>query len=179
MRPAPVFWLTGLSGSGKSTLAYGTSRVLSDQGLHTIVIDGDVLRSGLNRDLSFSAEDRAESVRRAAEVAALCANASIVVFVALVSPFEVGRARAREIIGPVFHEIYVNADYQTCQKRDSKGFYKLADAGKIADFTGLTSPYEIPRAADLVLNTMRCDASECIEQLSGYARRHCAEIKPE
>jgi adenylylsulfate kinase len=169
--------LTGLSGAGKSTLAYGASSAVAQSGLRTIVIDGDVLRAGLNSDLGFSAEDRAESVRRAAEVAALCAKASIVVFVSLVSPFEAGRAHAREIIGAKFHEIFVNADYITCQKRDVKGFYKLAEAGRISNFTGLTSPYEIPRMADLAVNTMNNDAGQCIGQLVDYAMKHCEDLR--
>ncbi|MDR5780162.1 adenylyl-sulfate kinase [Caballeronia sp. LZ065] len=175
--PGCVFWLTGLSGAGKSTLAYGASRTLAERGFRTIVLDGDVLRSGLNCDLGFSAEARDESVRRAAEVAALCASASIVVFVSLVSPFEAGRARARAIIGERFHEIYVEANYETCQQRDVKGFYKLAEAGQIKDFTGLTSPYEIPHGPDLVVNTMACDARHCVDQLSAYALRHSDEYQ--
>lgn len=171
-RSGPVFWLTGLSGAGKSTLAYRTSRQLAEQGLRTIVLDGDVLRKGLNCDLNFSADDRAESVRRAAEVAALCAKASIIVFVSLVSPFEAGRARARQIIGSRFHEIYVEADYPTCHARDVKGFYKLADTGQIQDFTGLTSPYEVPRAPELVVNTMTSDVLECVGRLTDYALTH-------
>ncbi|SAK76427.1 adenylylsulfate kinase [Caballeronia temeraria] len=171
-RSGPVFWLTGLSGAGKSTLAYRTSRQLAEQGFHTIVLDGDVLRGGLNSDLNFSADGRAESVRRAAEVAALCAKASIVVFVSLVSPFEAGRARARQIIGPTFHEIYVEADYPTCNARDVKGFYKLAEAGQIQNFTGLTSPYEIPRTPELVVNTMTSDVLECVGKLTDYALTH-------
>lgn len=173
MQTAPVLWLTGLSGAGKSTLAQGASARLAEQGLQTIVIDGDVLRAGLNADLGFTEEDRAESVRRAAEVAALCARSGIVVFVSLVSPFATGRARAREIVGPRFHEIYVNADLKTCSNRDIKGFYALAAAGKIANFTGITSPYEVPAAADLTVDTMTRDIAACIDQVATYAWMHC------
>lgn len=167
---APVFWLTGLSGAGKSTLAEGARRQLLAAGTQCIVIDGDVLRAGLSKDLSFTAEDRSENVRRAAEVAVLCARAGIVTFVSLVSPFEIDRQRARQIVGEKFHEIFVDASFPVCQERDVKGLYKRAAAGKVLNFTGLDSPYERPTAAELVIDTAGNDVGTCLGVLVGYVR---------
>jgi adenylyl-sulfate kinase len=167
---APVFWLTGLSGAGKSTLAEGARRHLLAAGTPCIVIDGDVLRAGLSTDLSFTAEDRAENVRRAAEVAAICANSGIVTFVSLVSPFEVDRRRAREILGGKFHEIFVDASFPVCRERDVKGLYKRAAEGKVLNFTGIDSPYERPTAADLAIDTAGNDVETCLGVLMGYVR---------
>jgi adenylyl-sulfate kinase len=174
-KAAPVFWLTGLSGSGKSTLAEGVSDRLISSGITCVVIDGDVLRSGLSSDLGFSSEDRAESVRRAACVAAICANAGIVTFVSLVSPFETDRIKARHAIGPTFREIFVNADFSTCQGRDVKGLYRLAAAGKLPNFTGLDSPYERPSHPDLTIDTMTHDIASCIDMIVQFARAHGAD----
>jgi adenylyl-sulfate kinase len=173
---APVLWLTGLSGAGKSTLANAASRLLDLRGIRTIVIDGDALRSGLSSDLGFSAEDRAESVRRASEVAALCSKAGITTFVALVSPFEADRSRAREAIGNHFHEVFVNTNYETCRLRDPKGLYRLAEEGKIKTFTGLDSPYEAPLHAELVIDTVSHEQDACILQLASYAMNVCLSI---
>lgn len=173
---APVLWLTGLSGAGKSTLATAASRLLDLRGIRTIVIDGDALRGGLSSDLGFSAEDRAESVRRASEVAALCSKAGITTFVALVSPFEADRARARDAIGPHFHEVFISTDYQTCRERDTKGLYKLAEQGKIKNFTGLDSPYEAPRHSELTIDTVIHAQDACILQLASYAMNVCLSI---
>lgn len=167
---APVFWLTGLSGAGKSTLAGLVGERLSREGARSIVIDGDVLRDGLSSDLGFTAEDRAENVRRAAEVAVLCANAGVVTFVALVSPFEADRQNARRIIGSRFFEIFLTANFSVCSQRDVKGLYRQAAAGKIADFTGLSSPYEVPARPDLVIDTMTRGVEACACGLLDYAR---------
>ncbi|GJH20529.1 adenylyl-sulfate kinase [Caballeronia novacaledonica] len=174
INPAPVFWLTGLSGAGKSTLASTVSTLLTQEGFKSITIDGDVLRSGLNSDLGFTDADRAESVRRAAQVAALCSRAGVIVFVSLISPFIEGRARAREIIGnEYFREIYVNASLQTCRNRDIKGYYALADAGKIANFTGLTSAYEAPVSPDLMIDTTNEELAKCILRFHSFALTRC------
>jgi adenylyl-sulfate kinase len=173
---APVLWLTGLSGAGKSTLANAASRLLDLRGIRTIVIDGDALRSGLSSDLGFSAEDRAESVRRASEVASLCSKAGITTFVALVSPFEADRSRARNAIGSHFHEVFINTNYETCRSRDPKGLYRLAEEGKIKNFTGLDSPYEVPLHAELVIDTMAHEQDACILQLASYAMNVCLSI---
>ena len=169
---APVFWLTGLSGAGKSTLAESARQHLLTAGTPCIVIDGDVLRAGLSADLSFTAEDRAENVRRAAEVAVLCANAGIVTLVSLVSPFEVDRQRARQIVGEKFHEIFVDASFPACRERDVKGLYKRAAEGKILNFTGMDSPYERPLEAELVIDTVSNDVATCVGLLVGYVGRN-------
>jgi adenylyl-sulfate kinase len=173
---APVFWLTGLSGAGKTTLAEGARQHLLTLGTQCIVIDGDVLRAGLSADLGFTAEDRAENVRRAAEMAALSANAGIVTFVSLVSPFEVDRQRARQIVGEKFHEIFVDASFPVCSERDVKGLYKRAAEGKILNFTGRDSPYERPRWAELIIDTVGNDVGTCVGVLVGYVGRNGVSI---
>jgi adenylyl-sulfate kinase len=124
-----VFWLTGLSGAGKSTLAFGAEKILSALGHRVCVLDGDQLRTGLNRDLGFSDTDRMENMRRVAEVAALFADAGMVVIVALISPMSEGRDLARRVTGHRFHEIYLAADLRTCEARDPKGLYRRARTG--------------------------------------------------
>ena len=174
---APVFWLTGLSGAGKSTLAEGARQRLMAAGTRCMVIDGDVLRAGLSADLSFTAEDRAENVRRAAEVARLCAKAGIVTIVSLVSPFEVDRQRARQIVGGKFHEIFVDASFPACRERDVKGLYKRAAEGKILNFTGMDSPYERPREAELVIDTVGNDVGTCVGMLLDYVGRNGVTVR--
>jgi bifunctional enzyme CysN/CysC len=148
-----VIWLTGLSGSGKSTLAMRLLRGLTDRGRLAYAIDGDNIRQALNRDLGFSPEDRAENVRRTAEVAKLLADAGVIVIAALISPSAAQRAEARRIIGPGFREIHVAADLATCEGRDPKGLYRRARADGLADFTGVSAPYDVPAAPDLRLDT--------------------------
>jgi len=153
-----LLWLTGLSGSGKSTLALRLERQLLEKGRLAAVIDGDVLRTGLTRDLGFSAADRRENVRRAAEAAFLLADAGVVTIAALISPFRAdradiaARARARRI---PFAEIYVAAPLAACEQRDPKGLYRRARAGLLPLFTGIDSPYEAPRRPRLTLRTDR------------------------
>jgi bifunctional enzyme CysN/CysC len=146
-------WLTGLSGSGKSTIARELERTLHAQGRHAFVLDGDTLRTGLNRDLGFSREDRAENVRRTAEAARLLTDAGLVTIVALISPFRVERDSARTIVGPDrFVEVHVDTPLEVCESRDVKGLYARARAGEIPEFTGISSPYEAPAAPNLVLH---------------------------
>ncbi len=159
-----VLWLTGLSGSGKSTIANALERELTRQGVHCYQLDGDNLRFGLNRDLGFGTEDRRENIRRAAEVALLFSDATTVTLVSLISPFREDRARARELAreaGVPFVEIFVDAPLGVCEKRDPKGLYAKARRGEIAQFTGLSSPYEAPETPELVLatDTLSVDAS--------------------
>ena len=140
-----VLWFTGLSGSGKSTLANKLSQELHAMGVPHFVLDGDNLRLGINRDLGFTEEDRSENIRRTAEIASLMADAGLVVSVALISPYQMDRQMAREIIGADrFQEIYVATPLQECEKRDPKGLYKKARSGEIPNFTGVSSPYERP-----------------------------------
>jgi adenylyl-sulfate kinase len=149
-----VLWFTGLSGSGKSTLANALDAELHRNGTKTALLDGDNLRHGLCGDLGFGAEDRHENLRRVAEVAKLMADTGLVVITAFVSPFRSDRDRARTIIGPErFAEIYVDCPLEVCAARDVKGLYAKAQAGLIADFTGVNSPYEAPLAPELTVSS--------------------------
>ena len=148
-----VLWLTGLSGSGKTTLALALEQHLSLKGYQAYVLDGDNIRGGLNSDLGFSPEDRDENIRRIGEVAALFAEAGFIAITAFISPYAGDRRRARAIDPARFREVYVNADLETCERRDPKGLYRKARQGRIAEFTGISAPYEIPETPDLVIDT--------------------------
>lgn len=149
-------WLTGLSGSGKSTIAHEVeTRLLADRKL-AYVLDGDNLRRGINSDLGFSAEDRAENVRRVGEIARLMNDAGLIVLVPVISPFANGRLSVREahdVAGLPFAEVYVDTSLAACEARDTKGLYAKARAGEIPDFTGIGSPYEPPANPDLRIDT--------------------------
>ena len=163
-----VLWLTGLSGAGKSTLAMAVEQHLFRKGYSVYVLDGDNIRSGLNSNLGFSPEDRVENIRRVGEVAALFADAGILCITAFISPYRADRARARAAARDGFHEIYVRADLQTCEQRDPKGLYRRARAGEIAEFTGISAPYEAPEAPELVVDTVGQPIEACVEQILGY-----------
>lgn len=163
-----ILWLTGLSGAGKSTLAMALERALFDRGWQTFVLDGDNVRNGLNAGLGFSPDDRAENIRRVAETAKLFADAGVVVIASLISPLRADRARARVIGGDRFHEIHVAADLSVCEDRDPKGLYKKARAGEIAEFTGVSAPYEAPESPELLIDTGALDRSEALAQLLDY-----------
>ena len=144
-----VVWFTGLSGSGKSTLANALEVALHQQDLRTYVLDGDVIRQGLSKDLGFSKEDRVENIRRIAEVAKLMMDAGLIVLTAFISPFRQERAMARDLIGSdSFIEVYVDTPLDICEQRDLKGLYKKAREGKIPNMTGINSLYEAPEAPD-------------------------------
>jgi len=161
-----VVWMTGLSGSGKSTLARGLERQLHNNGFLTKLLDGDNLRTGLNKDLGFSAEDRTENIRRVAETAKLFAECGVIVICSFVSPTQDIRAMARSIIGEkTFMEVLVEASYDTCAERDVKGLYKKALKGEIKNFTGLDAPFEKPVSPSLVVNTEKNKAEDCIQLL--------------
>lgn len=160
--PGAVIWFTGLSGSGKSTLAGALEAKLHREGFHTYLLDGDNIRHRLNRDLGFSAGDRAENIRRVAEVAALFCDAGILVLTAFISPFRRDRALARQTVAAGrFLEVYVRAGLETCEQRDPKGLYRQARQGKIRDFTGIDSPYEEPGPEALLLDTERYGVVDC------------------
>lgn len=147
-----VVWFTGLSGAGKSTIADALEAALHAQGRHTYLLDGDPLRQGLNRDLGFSAADRAENTRRAAEVAKLMTDAGLIVMAAFISPFRREREVARELIGPErFFEVFVDTPLATCERRDPKGLYRKARQGLIRNMTGIDSPYEAPEHPQLAV----------------------------
>ena len=162
-----VFWFTGLSGAGKSTLAHSVEEKLHQLGCHTYVLDGDNVRHGLCADLSFSDEDRKENIRRIGQMAKLYVEAGIIVLTAFISPFRSDRQNVRKIAGADFHEIYCKSSLEVCEKRDVKGLYKMARAGKIPDFTGISSPYEEPQNAELEVNT-ESHLGECTDEVFNY-----------
>ncbi|MCF8469217.1 MAG: adenylyl-sulfate kinase [Parvibaculum sp.] len=163
-----ILWFTGLSGAGKSTLAVALEKKLFEKGYNVFVLDGDNVRHGLNANLSFSPEDRAENIRRVGEVSALFARAGVIVITSFISPYRSDRDRARAASERDFHEIYVKADVATCEARDPKGLYKKARAGEIKDFTGISAPYEEPETAELTVDTTTIPVEESIEKLVNY-----------
>jgi len=167
-----VIWLTGLSGSGKSTLAVELEKELFNRRYQVYVLDGDNVRHGLNANLGFSPEDRSENIRRVGEVAALFSRAGLIAVSAFISPYRSDRDRARAAVGDAaFHEIYVSADVSVCEKRDPKGLYKRARAGEIADFTGISAPYEAPKSPDLVVDTANLGIAESVALIVDYVER--------
>lgn len=170
---AATLWLTGLSGSGKSTLAFALEKALFGQGRLTYVLDGDNIRHGLNRDLGFSAEDRTENIRRIAEVARLFNDAGLLVICAFISPYRLDREAARQIIGPRhFIETYLSTGLAVCEERDPKGLYKQARAGRLADFTGISAPYEAPSAPALTVDTSRSSIPESVASILAKLTPH-------
>lgn len=165
---APVLWLTGLSGAGKSTIAQATCQALQLQGRAATVLDGDELRRGLTRDLGFSAADRAENVRRTAEVARLMADAGLIVIVALISPFREDRAKARTLFEDGrFFEIHVDTALSVAEARDPKGLYRRAREGLLPVFTGVSSPYEAPLAPAMRIDTAQVSVEAAVRRLIG------------
>lgn len=153
---AITLWLTGLSGSGKSSLAFALEKKLAVQGKQCFVLDGDNVRHGLNKDLGFSLSDRSENIRRIAEVAKLMNDAGLIVIVAIISPMIEDRMQALNIIGhDCFHEVYVSTPLNVCEQRDPKGLYRKARCGSLANFTGISSPYEPPEAPALVVDNSK------------------------
>lgn len=165
-----ILWFTGLSGSGKSTLANAVDHRLHDLGLHSYVLDGDNIRHGLNGDLGFSPEDRAENIRRIGEVAKLFADSGTLVLTAFISPYRADRDRIRETAGREgdFVEIFVHAPLEVCEERDPKGLYVKARKGEIPEFTGISAPYEEPESPELVVDTSACSLDESVEQVLSY-----------
>jgi adenylylsulfate kinase len=164
-----VIWLTGMSGSGKTTIAKGLEKYLFSKGIINQILDGDNIRVGLNKNLSFSESDRTENIRRIAEVSKLFLNSGVVTINCFVSPLKKMRQLAKDIIGKEdFIEIYINASLETCKQRDVKGLYKKALNGKIKNFTGISSNYEAPEQADLELITNEKSFNESIEELSKF-----------
>lgn len=160
---ARTIWFTGLSGSGKSTLANEIEKRLVAMGKHTMLLDGDNVRLGLNKNLGFKEADRIENIRRIAEVAKLMNDAGLIVLTSFISPFVRDRRQAREIIGSDFIEVYVSTPIEECEKRDPKGLYASARRGDIADFTGVSSPYEEPEHPDIVIDAGKCGVQECAD----------------
>ena len=159
-----ALWLTGLSGSGKSTLANGLHQKLFEIGMHSIVLDGDNTRLGINKDLGFTNKDRIENLRRVAEITKLFVETGHIVITAFISPFKENRIQAKKIISENdFLEVHIDSTLETCEHRDVKGLYKKARLGEIKDFTGISSPYEKPDSADIQINTNKTSISESVE----------------
>ena len=166
-----VIWLTGLSGSGKSTLANALQERLHAMGVRGYVLDGDNIRHGLNRDLGFSPADRTENIRRIGEVARLFVDAGLIVMTAFISPFREDRELARGLVGrDEFIEVYVKCPLEECERRDPKGLYAKARKGEIAEFTGISSPYEEPLAPEVVIETHRQSLAESVEAIIRHLR---------
>jgi len=164
-----VLWFTGLSACGKSTIANAVDHKLHLAGKHSIVLDGDNIRMGLNKNLGFSAEDRAENIRRIGEVSKLFTNAGTFALTAFISPYRADRDKVREILGPgEFIEIFVDASIETCEQRDPKGLYKKARAGEIKNFTGISDPYEAPEKPELVLDSNGKGIEELSDEVIAY-----------
>ena len=167
-----VLWFTGLSGSGKSTLAMAVEQELFRRGYNVYVLDGDNVRQGLSANLGFSPEDRAENIRRIGEVAALFADAGLITITSFISPYRADRQRARQAAKDRFHEIYIHAGLATCEKRDPKGLYQRARRGEIAEFTGITAPYEPPENFELLVDTERLSIEESVAQIIAYVEQN-------
>jgi adenylylsulfate kinase len=167
---AHVLWLTGLSGSGKSTVANAVeARLNREFGLHTFLLDGDLIRTGLNKDLGFSAADRTENIRRIGEVARLFYEAGVIVLTAFISPFRADRDLVRALLPPgSFSEIYVSCPLEVCEGRDVKGLYRKARQGLIPHFTGIDSPYEPPERPELTLDTAAETLDESTARVIAY-----------
>ena len=161
-----LIWFTGLSGSGKSTLANALEHKLHKEGYKTYTLDGDNIRQGINKDLSFSAEDRTENIRRIAEVAHLLIDAGVIVLAAFVSPYKKDRENIANVVGNNnFVEIFVNTSLEECEKRDVKGLYKKARSGEIKDFTGVNAPYEAPDNPDVEVITDHLSIEESVLEI--------------
>jgi adenylylsulfate kinase len=166
-----ILWFTGLSACGKSTIANAVDSKLHNAGVHSFVLDGDNIRMGLNKNLGFSAEDRAENIRRIGEVAKLFADAGIITATAFISPYLADRDKVRALMGQGgFIEIHVNASVETCEARDPKGLYKKARAGEIKNFTGISDPYEAPLNPELVLDSNSKGIDELSNEVIAYLK---------
>ncbi len=170
-----ILWFTGLSGSGKSTLAKQLQRRLFDKGYQVVCLDGDMVRKGLNRDLGFSPEDRSENIRRVSEMAALMAQAGMIVIASFISPYREDRRNARSIAPDYFHNIYIKASLGACEKRDTKGLYKQAREGKLKEFTGISAPYEEPQNPDLVIDTDISSVDDGVNTLVHYVEHQLVD----
>ena len=164
-----ILWFTGLSASGKSTVANTVDHKLHSMGKRSFVLDGDNIRMGLNKNLGFSAEDRAENIRRIGEVAKLFTNAGVLALTAFISPYRADRNAVRALLGPgEFIEIFMDTPIEICEARDPKGLYKKARAGQLKGFTGIDDPYEAPEKPELVLDGGKNSIDVCADQVIAY-----------
>lgn len=172
---ARVLWFVGLSGSGKSTLASRVEQELHQMGKLTYILDGDNVRAGLNKDLDFSEASRVENIRRIGEVSKLMLDAGVMVLTAFISPFRADRQAVKDLVGADrFVEIHVDCPVEECEKRDVKGLYKKARAGEISNFTGITSPFEIPENPDVRVQTHLNDIDTCTNIILDYLKNQDA-----
>jgi adenylylsulfate kinase len=163
---AKLIWFTGLSGSGKSTLAVQLEAQLHQHGFKTYLLDGDNIRTGLNKDLDFTVEGRVENIRRIGEVSKLMLDAGLIVLSAFISPFKADREQVKKIVGEEnYIEVFVDAPLEVCEQRDVKGLYKKARAGEVKNFTGIDSPYEIPENPDITVRTGEKSVEESLSAL--------------
>lgn len=173
---AYLLWFTGLSGSGKSTLANLVEIALHKQGLSTYILDGDNIRKGINKDLSFAPEDRTENIRRIAEISNLMLDAGVITLAAFVSPYIKDRQEVQQIVGTDnFIEIFVNTSLEECERRDVKGLYKKARSGEIKNMTGISAPYEAPVNPDLEIITDGHSIEESVEIIINFINK---KLKP-
>ncbi len=164
-----LLWYTGLSGSGKSTIANEVEAKLFELGCHTYLLDGDNVRMGLNKGLTFSDEDRVENIRRISEVAKLFVDAGLIVSTAFISPFKADRAQARAIMAEgEFIEVFIDTPIEVCESRDPKGLYKKARAGEIPNFTGISSAFDIPESPELHIKTAEQSIEQSVMQIIQY-----------
>lgn len=161
-----VLWFTGLSGAGKSTVANAFARALFDRNQQVVVLDGDNVRHGLNKDLGFDEQSRKENIRRVGEVSKLFVEAGQIVVTAFISPYQADRDTVRELVADdEFFEVFVDCSLEECERRDPKGLYEKARAGVIPNFTGISAPYEAPVKPEVTLNTEIHSVEQCVEQL--------------
>ena len=168
-----ILWFTGLSGSGKSTVANAVEAKLFSLNKHTFLLDGDNVRHGLNKGLTFSEEDRIENIRRVGEVAKLFVDSGMIVLTAFISPFQKDRQMVRDLmeVGE-FVEVFIDAPIETCEQRDPKGLYKKARAGEIKNFTGIDSPYEAPESAEVVVKNDGISIEEAADRVITYLQEN-------
>ncbi len=165
-----VFWFTGLSGAGKSTIAHEVEKKLFNQNMLINVLDGDIIRSGLCSDLSFSPEGRAENIRRIAEIGRILSSQGFICLCAFISPLKIHRDIARNVLQDLYHEIYISCPVEECERRDVKGYYKMAREGKIKNYTGISAPYDTPTNPDLIVKTFNQDLEISVAQVENFIK---------
>ena len=173
-----LLWFTGLSGSGKSALAHAVEEKLHSLCVRSYVLDGDNIRTGLNKDLGLSPEDRKENIRRIAETAKLMADAGLLVFAAFIAPYKQSREYVRKLMaGRPYYEVYVKCSVEVCAKRDPKGLYKKARSGEITNMTGISAPYEEPEHPSLIIETDKLGLQQCVDEVIGFLLKEDLIIK--
>ena len=165
-----LLWFTGLSGSGKSTIANCVEQELHKNSIHTYTLDGDNIRNGLNKDLSFSKKDRKENIRRIGQISLLMMDAGLVILAAFVSPYREDRDHIRNIVGDNMVEVFINTSVEECERRDIKGLYKRARNGEITNMTGISAPYESPLHPDIQINTEEMSVVEATKQIINFIK---------